>query len=155
MNWWFYLEKLKFPVNWKLSLKWFLPAEVNDLFCWAMVVAQLVEWSLPTQEIHSLNPGISKNLSTNCTIKNREDENKGKEARNGPSFKKWSVIRDLTTKTEPVASSAVSSWKWTILFKVPSTTTTLETTKNFRLRGTHFFPNFFVDLIGGKIWHQS
>ena len=33
-----------------------------------MVVAQLVEWSIPTPEIHGLNPDIGKILSTNCTI---------------------------------------------------------------------------------------
>ena len=33
-----------------------------------MVVAQLVERSLPTPEIRGLNPDIGKILSTNCTI---------------------------------------------------------------------------------------
>ena len=32
----------------------------------AVVVAQLVEWSLPTPEIHSSNPDIGKILSTKC-----------------------------------------------------------------------------------------
>ena len=32
----------------------------------AVVVAQLVEWSLQTPEIHGLNPNINKVLSTNC-----------------------------------------------------------------------------------------
>ena len=36
---------------------------------WAVVVAQLVEWSLPTPDIRSLNPKICKILSTNCTYK--------------------------------------------------------------------------------------
>ena len=35
----------------------------------AMVVAQLVEWLLPTAEILGLNPVIRKIYSTNCTIK--------------------------------------------------------------------------------------
>ena len=34
----------------------------------AVVVAQLVQWSLPTPEFRGLNPDISKILSTNCTI---------------------------------------------------------------------------------------
>ena len=34
----------------------------------AVVVAQLVERSLPTPEIHGVNPDIGKILSTNCTI---------------------------------------------------------------------------------------
>ena len=34
----------------------------------ALVVAQLVEQSVPTPEIRSSNPDISKILSTNCTI---------------------------------------------------------------------------------------
>ena len=33
-----------------------------------MVVAQLVERSLPTPEIRGLNPDIGKVLSTNCTL---------------------------------------------------------------------------------------
>ena len=32
----------------------------------AVVVAQLVEWLLPTPEIRSLNPNIGKVLSTDC-----------------------------------------------------------------------------------------
>ena len=53
-----------------------------------MVVAQLVEWSHPTQEIRCSNPNIGKILSTNSKIKNRNDEYKEKEAGNGPSLKK-------------------------------------------------------------------
>ena len=53
-----------------------------------VVMAQLVEQLLLTPEICSSNYDISKILSTNCTIKNRKDENKEKECRNGPSFKK-------------------------------------------------------------------
>ena len=52
----------------------------------AEVVAQLVEWLLPTPEIHSSNPNISKVLSTNCNL-NRKDENKEKETGNGPFLK--------------------------------------------------------------------
>ena len=37
-----------------------------------MVVAQLVEWSLPTPEICGLNPDIRKKNSTNCTIEKEE-----------------------------------------------------------------------------------
>ena len=51
----------------------------------AEVVAQLVEWLLPTPEIHGSNPNIDKVLSTNCNL-NRKDENKEKEAGNGPTF---------------------------------------------------------------------
>ena len=36
--------------------------------CRALVVAQLVERSLPTPEIRGLNPDIGKILSANCTI---------------------------------------------------------------------------------------
>ena len=35
----------------------------------AEVVAQLVEWLLPTPEIHGSNPNIGKILPTNCTFK--------------------------------------------------------------------------------------
>ena len=33
-----------------------------------VVVAQLVEWSLPPPEMRSLNPNIGYILSTNCTF---------------------------------------------------------------------------------------
>ena len=50
-------------------------------------MAKLVERSLPTPEFRGLNPVIGKvlssKLSTNCTI-DRKDENKVKEAGNGP-----------------------------------------------------------------------
>ena len=52
-----------------------------------MVVAQLVEWWLPTPEVHSSNPDNGKILSTNLS-NNRKDKNKEKEAGNGPSFNK-------------------------------------------------------------------
>ena len=48
--------------------------EIRELFStiteltWAVVVAQLVERSLQTSEIHSSNPYIGKILATNCTI---------------------------------------------------------------------------------------
>ena len=50
----------------------------------AVVVAQLVEWSLPTPEICGSNPDIDKILSTNC----RKDENKERRGREWPIFKK-------------------------------------------------------------------
>ena len=50
----------------------------------AVVVAQLVEQSVPSPEICGSNPNIGKVLSTNCEL-NRKDENKEKEAGNGPS----------------------------------------------------------------------
>ena len=54
----------------------------SDCFSCAMVVAQLVERSLPTLEVRCSNPDIGKKLSTNCTINSRKDENKEKEAVN-------------------------------------------------------------------------
>ena len=59
-----------------------------------MVVAQLEERSLLTPEVRGLNPDISKILSTNCTIKNRKDENKEKTG-NGPSLKKCLESQDI------------------------------------------------------------
>ena len=55
----------------------------------AVVVAQLVEWLLPTPEVHSLNLVIGKLLYGTfayCLLF-RKDENKEKEVGNGP-FKK-------------------------------------------------------------------
>ena len=43
----------------------------------AVVVAQLVERSLPTAEIRGSNPNIGKVLTTNCKL-HRKDENKEK-----------------------------------------------------------------------------
>ena len=56
----------------------------------AVVVAQLVERSLPTPEICGLNPGIGKFFINQIIyqVYHRKDENKEKEAGNGPSFKK-------------------------------------------------------------------
>ena len=55
--------------------------------CWAMVVAQLVERSLPTPEFWSSNPDNGKILQF-YQLLNWKDKNKEKEAENGPSFKK-------------------------------------------------------------------
>ena len=49
---------------------------------WAMVVAQLVERSLPKPEINSSNPNIGKILSRDSTLK-RKYNNKEKEPGNG------------------------------------------------------------------------
>ena len=65
-----------------------------------MVVAQLVERSLPTPEIRGLNPDIGKILSTNCTI----EKTKIKKKRLGMAhLLKKSKIRPLRrlTKIEP------------------------------------------------------
>ena len=51
-------------------------------------MAQLVERLLWTPEIRGSNPVIGKILSTNCTNKNRKDENQETVAGNGPSFQK-------------------------------------------------------------------
>ena len=74
----------------------------------AVVVAQLVERSLLTPEIRSLNPNIGKVLPTNCKL-NVKDENKEKEAGNGPSLKKLSVLTKLFREFYP--------WQWTLSSK--------------------------------------
>ena len=57
----------------------------------AVVVAQLAERSIPTPEIRGSNPDIG-NISNIfiCQLLSRKDENKEKEAGNGP-FKKNSA----------------------------------------------------------------
>ena len=66
-----------------------------------MVVAQLVEQSLPIPEVRGSNPVIGKNLFILkiCLLStvNRKDENKEKEAGNGPFVVK---IVFLFEKTE-------------------------------------------------------
>ena len=71
-----------------------------------VVLAQLVERLLPTPEIRGTNPIIRKILCTNCTIKNRKDERKEKEAGSGPSFFKKSHFSQnlLLEHTAPVSS---------------------------------------------------
>ena len=43
---------------------------------WAVVVAKMVEWSLPTPEIRGSNPDNGKILSTNCTIEKKKIKKK-------------------------------------------------------------------------------
>ena len=54
----------------------------------AVVVAQLVEWSLPTPEIPGLNPNMGK-FHLPIVHLNRKYENKEKEAKYGPSLKNY------------------------------------------------------------------
>ena len=57
--------------------------ELQLIECWTVVVAQLVEWSLPTPEIRGSNPYISKfYLPSKWKIRKKE-----KEAGNGQSLK--------------------------------------------------------------------
>ena len=67
-----------------LQLKFYFQEEDRLM---AVVVAQLVERLLPTQEIYSSNPKISKIFLPIVHWK-RRDKNKEKEARNGPFLKK-------------------------------------------------------------------
>ena len=62
-----------------------------------VAVAQLVERSLPTPEVGSSNPVISKLLCGTfvCCQLYWKDENKEKEAGNGPFFKKIQPIAEL------------------------------------------------------------
>ena len=48
---------------------------------------QLVERSLPTPEIHGLNPEIGKILSTNCTIE------KMKLKKKRPGMAQWAMAK--------------------------------------------------------------
>ena len=60
----------------------------KDLDGRVVVVAQLVERSLPTPEIHGSNPNIGKILSTNYTLneKRRKWEKRGTE---------WPVLKKI------------------------------------------------------------
>ena len=57
---------------------------VKDLDGREVVLAQLVERSLPTPEIDGSNPNNGKILSTNCTFYKKRGKSE-KEAGNGPS----------------------------------------------------------------------
>ena len=56
-------------------------------FVWAVVLAQLVEWSRPTQEIHGLNPVIGK-IYMHYQLYWKDK----KEAWNGPFLKTTSFV---------------------------------------------------------------
>ena len=62
-------------------------------------MGQLVEWSLPTPEVHGSNPVISKIYNENLYRQlHWKDKNKEKEARNGPFFRKkyFFILRILS-----------------------------------------------------------
>ena len=64
-----------------------------------MVVAQLAERSLPTPEIRSLNPNIGNILIVFfCQLLSRKDQNKEKEAGNGPFKKVNGVCESVNTR---------------------------------------------------------
>ena len=56
-----------------------------------MVVAQLVERSLPTREIRGSNADIGKILSTNCTLEKMKIEKKGCFKNIGIKFEHLSI----------------------------------------------------------------
>ena len=58
---------------------------------WAVVVAQLEEWLLPTPEICSFEPCHWQKFLYQFIYQlyNRKDENKEKDAKNGPPFKNF------------------------------------------------------------------
>ena len=70
--------------------------------CRAVVVAQLVERSLPLPEVHGSNPVIGKPLyrTFNFCQLHRKDENEAKEAGNGPFFKIVTVSHDCQKSFE-------------------------------------------------------
>ena len=62
-----------------------------------VVVAQLVEWSLPIPEVRGSNPVISKNLLilnnfVYCQLCIEKTKNKEKGAGNGPFFLKKNML---------------------------------------------------------------
>ena len=64
---------------------------------WAVVVAELVELLLPILEVHRSNPVIGKLLYGKfvyCQLY-WKDENKEKEAGNGPLFKKMKLSNEI------------------------------------------------------------
>ena len=79
---------------------------VGLTYDWAVVVAQLVERSLPIPEVRGLNPVISKNLffyiellfTVNCVLKKAKI--KKKEAENGPFKNVFKQIQSHLDKEE-------------------------------------------------------
>ena len=78
------IEAISFQ-NWLETLADLRPNKCRKVFpILAVVVAQLVERSLPTPEICGSNPNIGKIISTNCTIENRKDTNKENKDKKRP-----------------------------------------------------------------------
>ena len=71
--------------------------QVKDSFImraqWAVVVALLVEWSIPIPEVRGSNPVIGKKLILNiyCQLY-WKDENKAKRDREWPIFRKKTLF---------------------------------------------------------------
>ena len=84
-----------------------------------MVVAQLVERSLPTPEIRGSNPNIGK-LYIPIVHWNWKDENKEKEARIGP-LKKRSIIH-LAAKVETKIKARVIVKAFIFIFQMDNST---------------------------------
>ena len=58
----------------------------NSKLLWAVVVALLVEMSLPIPEFCSSNPAIGNFMMNLCTVNCLKDENKEKEVGNDPFY---------------------------------------------------------------------
>ena len=65
---------------------------MQDRKCFAVVVALLVDRSLPVPEIYGSNPVISKFYNEIFTVNCGKDENKEKRGRDCPIFKGWKVL---------------------------------------------------------------
>ena len=93
-----------------MTKKW-----TNNLAIWShwprdIVVAQLAERSLPTPEIHGSNPAIGKFYSLS-TVSHLfwKDENKEKDAGNGPFKKGFLKETQFVFATRPDAGSTNGS----------------------------------------------
>ena len=69
--------------------------EIKDVKLRAVVVAQLLERSLPTQEIRGSNSTLGKILSTNCVIEKTKKEKKEKRGWECPTFRKGPKVNDF------------------------------------------------------------
>ena len=61
-KWTLHSIALMAPIQPPVKFKATIYCELNYQYWWAVVVAQLVEWSLPIPEAHGSNPVISRNL---------------------------------------------------------------------------------------------
>ena len=79
---------------------------------WAVVVAQLVEWLLPTPEICSFEPCHWQKFLYQFIYQlyNRKDENKEKDAKNGPPFKNFLSGKSGRWKFTPVCLKFLKNW---------------------------------------------
>ena len=120
------------------------------MFFWEVVVAQLVEKSFPTPEVHGSKPVIGNFFIGYFFVYNQlylKDENKEKEVGNGPicsvrmTFKRLSHFRVKSPSKDHlnpfVEPPSLSSWKRKTSFEIGPPKLMTEPKRTFRRHSPH------------------